>query len=188
MEFVQCLISNSLIFFLPCEGGERVGFGITVTLALCVNLVIVIEFIPETSKTIPDVCTYFLVSISLSGFALLLATLILNLYTYSWEVDAGKQGRKDKSIFNKLCFVNRALKASSTKIIAVESVEKHNRSASVNKNVKESLQKEENLTGSEKDVNKWVKRVDKVIGVSYFLATSLYTIIFITDMARQGDK
>ena len=54
-------------------------YGITVTLALCVNLVIVIDFIPETSRTIPSLCTYFLVSICLSGFSILLSAVSLNV-------------------------------------------------------------------------------------------------------------
>ena len=181
---------SGLIFFLPCEGGERVGFGITVTLALCVNLVIVIEFIPETSKTIPEICDYFLVSISLSGCSLLLATLVLNLYTYSWEVDPDKQERKDnlRSIFNKLCSVKRALKASSTKIIAVENVEEHNISSSVNKSVNENIHREETMTKNRKDVNEWVKRADKLIGVFYITLTSLFTIIFLADMANKSKE
>ena len=73
------LALTSLVFFLPSDLGDRVGFGVTVTLALCVNLVIVIDFLPETSKTIPDICGYFLTSICLSGLALLCTVCLLNL-------------------------------------------------------------------------------------------------------------
>ena len=111
------LALSSLIFFLPCEGGERVGFGITVTLALCVNLVIVIEFIPETSKTIPEICDYFLVSICLSGCSLLLAAVILNLYTYSWENDTSTALPKFRSVFaNCSNFVQKLLKKNKVSV------------------------------------------------------------------------
>ena len=44
------LFLSGLTFFLPPELGERVGYGVTILLAMCVNLIVVTEFLPETSK------------------------------------------------------------------------------------------------------------------------------------------
>ncbi|XP_075264027.1 neuronal acetylcholine receptor subunit alpha-5-like, partial [Convolutriloba macropyga] len=76
------LALSSLIFLLPAEQGDRIGFGVTLTLSLCVNLMIVTDFIPETSKTIPEICNYFLINIFLSSASIALATVSINLHLW----------------------------------------------------------------------------------------------------------
>ena len=178
---------SGLIFFLPCEGGERVGFGITVTLALCVNLVIVIEFIPETSKTIPEICDYFLVSIFLSGCSLLLAAVILNLYTYSWEQTANSTGF-GSTLINFRMFVEKMARTNRVFIEPPATVMNVESSDAAIKD--EELKNTENVSEagfSTKEANTKIKRLDKIMGLAYFLATSLYTTAFLLDMSNGQD-
>ena len=180
---------SCLIFFLPCEGGERIGFGITVTLALCVNLVIVIEFIPETSTTIPDVCNYFLVSICLSGCSLVMAAVILNLYTHSWEVEmkkdkinGGTTMAQIRDFLSKLIKTNKVFSdvEPTAKVVQVKTC-----AISKEEVIKEKEEFSKEVTPPLVDVNARVRRVDKLIGVAYFVATSLYTTVFMAKMAAQ---
>ena len=76
------LILSTLVFFIPFEIGERIGYGVTIMLALCVNLIIVTEYLPETSKTIPIVCHYFFLSILLSSASLLVSTIMVNVHSW----------------------------------------------------------------------------------------------------------
>ena len=69
------LALSSLTFFIPGDNGEKISFGVTVTLALCVNLTLVTSFVPQTSTTFPRICTYFFLSIVLFSLA----------YRYYWR-------------------------------------------------------------------------------------------------------
>ncbi len=84
------LALSSLIFFLPCEACERIGFGVTVTLALCVNLLIVVDFVPETSKSIPNISSYFLASIFFSCISLSIATVSISVFTWNSKREDAK--------------------------------------------------------------------------------------------------
>ena len=69
---------SSLTFFIPGEIGEKLSYGATVTLSLCVNLTIFTDFIPMTSKTFPKLFTFILSSIVLSCISMVLATFSVN--------------------------------------------------------------------------------------------------------------
>ena len=74
---------SSLTFFIPGEIGEKLSYGVTVTLSLCVNLTIFTDFMPMTSKTFPRLFTYILSSIILSCMSMVLATISVNFVQLS---------------------------------------------------------------------------------------------------------
>ena len=90
------LALSSLVFFLPSEDSGRIGFGMTVALSLFFNLVIVFDYIPETSKTFPSLCTYFLVSICLCAFAILLAAVSVNIFNATDDLDSKNEPLEDE--------------------------------------------------------------------------------------------
>ena len=49
-------------FAVPCESGERIGFCITILLAMAVYLLLVADAVPKTSDQIPILGTYFILS------------------------------------------------------------------------------------------------------------------------------
>ena len=163
------LALSSLTFFIPGEAGERIGFGVTVTLALCVNLIIVIDFIPETSKTIPNLCSYFLTSIFLSGFSLLLATLSLNI-----------QGWKSKKLSN-----SGILKIQGGKVTPDMPSEIPDVCTGLTTSEKKFHQKLLQLRQMLKFFGKRLintltsAKMDKVVGFLYILGTTTYTLLFI---------
>ena len=161
------LALSSLIFFLPSRLAERIGFGITVTLALCVNLVIVIDFIPETSKTIPALCTYFFVSICLSGGSLLLATVSLNIHSSSFH---------DASCKQQINLCGKVINKMGTKIRGYKSwtVNSH-RTPAQNMDNKLPVVSPDQANGEFCPVS-WF---DIIAGIIYVIATTLYTVSFI---------
>ncbi|XP_063719979.1 neuronal acetylcholine receptor subunit beta-3-like [Symsagittifera roscoffensis] len=70
-------------FLLPSDSGEKVGFGITVFLSLCVNLLIISEFIPASSKSFPIIGKYYLLCIVIVALSLIITTLVLTLHHHA---------------------------------------------------------------------------------------------------------
>ena len=148
------LALSSLIFFLPSELSDRIGYGITVTLALCVNLVIVIDFIPETSRTIPSLCTYFLVCICLSGFSILLSTVSLNI--------ASSKSQTENSTDSEAVVHEHGVNGKPRKV-----------DKQVSK-LGKFFEKQFNLK-----IQEPTKLFDRVAGVIYLLITTAYTVYFL---------
>ena len=75
----MCIL-NVLVFVLPAESGERVGYSITVLLAIAVFMTIVSDTLPKKSEPLPLI-SYFLL-IALVNSALTSVLTILNLQIY----------------------------------------------------------------------------------------------------------
>ncbi|XP_062600745.1 acetylcholine receptor subunit beta-like [Saccostrea cucullata] len=71
MNFIQLFV-----FLLPVESGERVGFSITVLLAVAVFLTIIQEKLPEASEPNVSVLTYKLLVDMIIGCGMILAVVI----------------------------------------------------------------------------------------------------------------
>ncbi len=95
------LAITCLTFFLPYECGERIGFAMTVTLALCFNLIAVVGFVPESSKSMPNVSIYFLTSISFSALSLIIIFLISFLSTKYDNKKSAAAAEKSGDVYMK---------------------------------------------------------------------------------------
>ncbi|XP_063722174.1 neuronal acetylcholine receptor subunit alpha-9-like [Symsagittifera roscoffensis] len=67
-------------FILPCESGEKIALGITVLLSQFVNLLNLVDLIPESSDSFPILGLYYLVSMALCALSVILTVIILNIH------------------------------------------------------------------------------------------------------------
>ena len=162
---------TALVFFLPVDCGERIGYGVTLTLALCVNLMIVTEYIPETSRTFPDVGNYFLNSIILSTLAIILAALSINAHDWyenrrGEDEDANDEhpGENNKVNHSKDWEEEKERRAKESWLEWIR-----------NKRFLEQ-------TGEYSPITK----IDWFVGVIYFLIVNLYSIGFVTVLAYRN--
>ncbi|XP_075249528.1 neuronal acetylcholine receptor subunit alpha-3-like [Convolutriloba macropyga] len=159
---------TALVFFLPVDCGERIGYGVTLTLALCVNLMIVTEYIPETSRTFPDVGNYFLNSIILSTLAIILAALSIN--AHDWyenrrgdDEDANDEhpGENNKVNHSKDWEEEKERRAKESWLEWIR-----------NKRFLEQTGKYSPIT-----------KIDWFVGVIYLLIVNLYSLFFVISLA-----
>ena len=72
---------NLLVFLLPAQSGERVGYSITLLLAIAVFLTIAADNLPKTSfPTISILCLKLLVDMMISGLVILFTIVGLRFY------------------------------------------------------------------------------------------------------------
>ncbi|XP_075251653.1 neuronal acetylcholine receptor subunit beta-4-like isoform X2 [Convolutriloba macropyga] len=76
--FISCL--TLINFFMPCETGEKMGYGITLFLALCVNLLAISSMLPHTGEELPIIQKFLVVCIMMVAFSLVSTTVVLRLY------------------------------------------------------------------------------------------------------------
>jgi nicotinic acetylcholine receptor len=69
-----------LVFFLPCDCGEKLTLGISILVALLVFYLLLIDLVPPTSIVIPLVGKYLLFTLILVNLSILLTILIVNLH------------------------------------------------------------------------------------------------------------
>ena len=69
-----------LVFLLPTESGERVGYSITIMLSLAVFLTMTADNLPKNSEPIPIICVYILFNLMVCIFGLVMVILNLKLY------------------------------------------------------------------------------------------------------------
>ena len=74
-----CLL-NVLVFALPAEAGERIGFAITMLLAISVYMTIVNDTLPKSSSPLPIIAFFLLTCFVVSMVITLLTVLNLRIY------------------------------------------------------------------------------------------------------------
>ena len=80
LPVVFMTLLNNFAFLLPAESGERVGFSITVLLAIAVFLTMVSESLPRSAQTMAIMC-YYLMSVLIVSIVICVS-VILNLKVY----------------------------------------------------------------------------------------------------------
>ena len=71
---------NSVVFLLPAESGERVGFSITCFLSFMVLLNMVMDIMPRSSSPISYLCFYIVVMMCNSGAMTLVTILLMRVH------------------------------------------------------------------------------------------------------------
>ena len=71
---VILVLLNTMVFLLPAESGERVGFSVTILLSIAVYLTIIAEKLPETSNP-TSVLSYILMSYLLQSSLMCIETI-----------------------------------------------------------------------------------------------------------------
>ena len=83
LPIVLLFVLQLFVFILPAESGERVGFIVTMLLAIAVFLTIISDGLPKVSEPLPAICYYLLVALCLS--TLMTVAVIVNLAIYYKE-------------------------------------------------------------------------------------------------------
>ncbi|XP_059159007.1 acetylcholine receptor subunit beta-like 1 [Physella acuta] len=70
---------NILVFIIPVESGEKIGYGITVLLALSVFMCIVMGMLPRSSRSMPNVTIYLFILLIISMLTVIDSIVIVYL-------------------------------------------------------------------------------------------------------------
>ncbi|XP_078691684.1 neuronal acetylcholine receptor subunit alpha-10-like [Branchiostoma floridae x Branchiostoma belcheri] len=73
------MILNVFGFYIPPDSGERMGFFMTILLALVVFLQVLSDSLPKTSTTTPQLGQFFAATIALVGFSCLASIVVIRL-------------------------------------------------------------------------------------------------------------
>lgn len=68
-----------MIFHIPCDNGERMGFGVTILLSITVYLLVISEKLPEKSDDRPMLGICFIIEFYVLSLALVFAAIIVKL-------------------------------------------------------------------------------------------------------------
>merc|ERR1712150_33859 len=127
------------------------------------------------SKTIPNVCNYFLASIFLSAFSILLATISLNLSNCHESFNVKKC--ENKNLEHEQDF--RSALTDALKRAGIGSVTGKKSSEDHNHNKVEIIETSLQKRGKQTKTRRFVKKMDLIFGILYIIASTLYTIIFL---------
>ena len=83
---------NVFNFMIPCESGEKIGYGVTIFLAQTVNLMIISELMPSGGQSVPILGQYLLASIIYIVFSLLATIIIITIYLSPFPENVIKPG------------------------------------------------------------------------------------------------
>ncbi|KAK6173690.1 hypothetical protein SNE40_017097 [Patella caerulea] len=73
-------ILTALVFALPAESGEKMGYSLTTLLSFAVLLTLISDKIPSTSTSTSIVVVYFSVVLVLGAMAVIFSTMVLGFY------------------------------------------------------------------------------------------------------------
>ena len=125
---------------------------------------IVVEYVPETSKGFPRICSYFLLSIVLSCASILLAVFSVNANLKPDSEEANSQ-----SDLNNEEIVATSAAKTSTELEIDEQSSKY------------SIWLKKILDGSLKVHG---RQLDLILGVCYFFGTVAHTVVFVLIVAN----
>uniref|UniRef100_A0A2C9LH41 Neurotransmitter-gated ion-channel transmembrane domain-containing protein n=1 Tax=Biomphalaria glabrata TaxID=6526 RepID=A0A2C9LH41_BIOGL len=99
-----------MVFIIPAESGEKIGFGITVLLALAVFLSMVSTMLPRSSNSLPKITIFLFLLLVIS--LLTVVDSIIIVYLHHLEEREGKLLRAQKnykSSANKIRILTKAV-------------------------------------------------------------------------------
>ncbi|KAH9488468.1 Neuronal acetylcholine receptor subunit beta-3 [Bulinus truncatus] len=126
---------NILVFMIPAESGEKVGYGITVLLALTVFLSMVSTILPRSSKSLPRVTIYLFILLVISLLTVIDSIIIV--FLHHLEEKEGKHLRAKQKYRNAAMKVTIGQKFSKKSAAETENereMDKSGQSLSVTNN------------------------------------------------------
>ena len=149
---------NTLVFILPADSGERIGFAITCLLSLSVYMTFASENLPTSSKPIAAIIYLLLIYMVISSLICFVTIIGMKLHLHDGD------DPPSKLICNMLCFKMSRMKCRNVKVEEVKEPEKF-----------------ENIKNEEKEEITWkhiAKRFDKIC-----LVASVLSIIIVTTVS-----
>ena len=107
-----------VVFLIPAESGEKIGYSITVLLAMSVFLSIISTILPRNSDDVCLLAVYLLINVILGVVAVMLTAFQLRLFNR--EDDIHTKGFYSRLVF--CCRIGLQSKAKNNKISALETV------------------------------------------------------------------
>ncbi|OWF44873.1 acetylcholine receptor subunit beta-like [Mizuhopecten yessoensis] len=86
-------VLSAMVFKLPADSGEKMGFSLTVLLAYAVYLTLISDTIPSTSVTACYLSIYLALILMFGTFAVMCSILVLNVYFRAEEMEISKGWR-----------------------------------------------------------------------------------------------
>lgn len=77
---VMMAFLSTVVFYLPTKAGEKITLAISILLSLVVFLVLVSKILPATSKQIPLMAKYLLLTLLLNVLTIFITVIVLNVY------------------------------------------------------------------------------------------------------------
>ncbi|KAL4222853.1 hypothetical protein ACF0H5_018893 [Mactra antiquata] len=194
MPMIGIAMLVCITFLVPTESGERIGYSVTILLALAVFLTITAEELPKTSDPTPIICVFILFTmIACIGMTIL---LILNLGIYYKDEDIpvtpfykrlvrftdsfGSCRRKNKKVG-----AQQTAGSTSVSIVNLDSETKINPNKAQSK-----LHDEDYDDNDENDGITWIKvskAIDKILFVVAIVLTFIPTIIILMVLTLAAD-
>ena len=172
---------SMLVFYLPCQSGEKVTLGISLLVALLVFYLLLVELIPPTSLVVPLLGKYLLFTLILVNLSILVTICISNVYHRNQ--DNNRMSRLTRKIFVDI--MPRILRINRPTIVSKEATEPE--LGDVENEVKDALGPmmismyppsiQQALHGMEFIQNR-LKRLDKETKVNHFFATLNFLLNF----------
>lgn len=115
MPVIMLLLLNSVVFLLPTDSGERVGYSITCLLALAVFLTLTADNLPRTSDPL-SVLACFLMLLVMTSAGICLMT-ILSVWLHHKDEKSPMPIYLKKFVYHVLCRGRKTQKADDKRVI-----------------------------------------------------------------------
>ncbi|CAL1535032.1 unnamed protein product [Lymnaea stagnalis] len=184
---------NILVFVIPVESGEKIGYGITVLLALSVYMSIVSGMLPMSSLTLPNVTIYLFILLIMSMLTVIDSIIIVFLHHMEEKVALKRKVQtKFQRAFRKVNTLQRAV--SPMDVLKNENMQEFNKNSTRLFGSTDSLAGELPGNKERKDcpqedslrIDKYKligKHIDAVSFVVFFVIWLVTTLGFMLDMS-----
>ncbi|XP_033734954.1 neuronal acetylcholine receptor subunit alpha-5-like [Pecten maximus] len=194
-------VLSAMVFKLPTESGEKIGFALTVLLAYAVYLTLISDNIPSTSVSVCYLSIYLSLILTYGTLSVLCTILVINIHSRTDEEEIPPRTRRvTKSILMPLAFWKGSCKQSScckkkvepndTRTIHVLSVSKINVNVATPATETEPIAPGYNVTSRESNADPltWyiISKVLDAVFFNIFMLTIVFTsIVFFAILAGE---
>ncbi|XP_078324657.1 neuronal acetylcholine receptor subunit alpha-3-like [Crassostrea virginica] len=178
---------NNFVFILPVDSGEKVGFILTVLLALAVLLTLVSDSIPSTSINTSILSVYLAVTLCLGVVCCLLTVLVIKIYFKDPDTDITPRWRllHDKVLAPLSCWTGCPCQCSREKTVAPS--DNNNEMVVMNAEDENTETKSEQNCSNELKWTHLAHIMDHFFLVVMFVITTISSITFMVALAGGGE-
>ncbi|KAK0062252.1 neuropeptide FF receptor 2 [Biomphalaria pfeifferi] len=183
---------NILVFVIPADSGEKIGYGITVLLALSVFMSTVSGMLPSSSLNMAKLTIYILILLIISMLTVIVSIIIVFLASMEEKETRHRKARDNlQTAVAKVSTFRRAMNAVSkltTKVDAVDaSVKPSDARMTSETNMKDSSLLPQGTEPIQPTVNKYKlvgKHIDKISFIVFLTVWVVVTLSFLIDIAE----